>query len=58
MDNILWLVRVALIAIGSALTQRGVGDAQMWAEVVGAVLAVVGAVWSYLARTQLKAAAR
>jgi hypothetical protein len=45
-----WAIRMALIAGGSYLAGRGIGDAALWAEVVPAVLAIGGAVWSWFSR--------
>lgn len=56
MDHALWLLRVALMSGGSALASRGIGDAAMWEAVAGGVVALAGAVWSYLARRQIAAA--
>jgi hypothetical protein len=50
MDHILWLVRVALLAFGGALTAWGIGDAAMWEAVAGGLMAAVSAAWSWWAR--------
>ena len=57
MDNGLMLLRLALQAIGGALVTRGVGDAGVWEAVTGGVVMVAGAVWSWMARRRLVAAA-
>lgn len=56
MDQVLWLLRVALMSGGSALASRGIGDAGLWEAVAGAVVAIAGAVWSYFARQSAIAA--
>lgn len=50
MDNALWFVRVALLAIGGALTAWGIGDAAMWEAIAGGVVAALSAVWDWRAR--------
>lgn len=49
------LLRVILIAFGAILTRQGIGDAVMWEAVIGALMAVAGATWSWLERLRLKA---
>jgi hypothetical protein len=50
MDTALWALRMALVALGAVMAKAGIGDAALWEAVTGAVLAVAGAVWSYVAR--------
>lgn len=52
MDSMLWLVRILLMNGGTYLAARGYGDTELWGHVAGAVVAIVGAVWSYIARRQ------
>lgn len=50
----LWAVRMLLLWLGGWLVARGVGDAAMWSSMAdacsGAVVALLGAVWSWYAR--------
>jgi hypothetical protein len=55
MDNTLWALRMALVALGAVLAKQGFGDAAMWEAVTGAVVALAGAVWSWRARQAAKA---
>jgi hypothetical protein len=58
-DSLLWMVRMALVSVGAALTARGIGDAPLWEALTGIALNAVGAAWSYQARqAALKAPAR
>lgn len=45
-----WMIRMGLISGGSYLAGRGIGDAALWAEVVPAVMAIGGALWSWFSR--------
>lgn len=56
MDNTLWALRMALVALGAVMAKSGIGDAALWEAVVGAVVGIAGAVWSWRARAKLKAA--
>ena len=47
---VMWAARMGLVSLGGALTARGVGDAPLWEAVTGALLALLGAVWSWRAR--------
>jgi hypothetical protein len=46
----LWLLRMALMAAGNILVSRGLADAETVTGVVGGVLAIAGAMWSWQAR--------
>jgi hypothetical protein len=48
-DSMLWLARMVLLSAGGALAQRGYGDAALWDTVVGGLMVILTAVWSYLA---------
>lgn len=45
-----WLARMALQWAGAALAARGYGDEALWQAIGGALMAGVGAVWSWQAR--------
>ena len=51
----LWAARMALMAAGNMLVTRGILDAEAVAGVVGGVLAIGGAVWSWYARKAQRA---
>ncbi len=53
---VMWAARMALVSAGGALAARGIGDAPLWEAVTGAVLAALGAVWSWQARKAALAA--
>lgn len=55
--SVMWALRMALVAGGTALTSWGIGDAALWEGVTGAVLGLAGVVWSWHARRALVAAA-
>ena len=38
----MWLVRMALVTLGGALTARGIGDAPLWEAVAGLAVGAVG----------------
>jgi len=50
----LWAVRMLLLWAGGVLAARGVGDAELWGGLAdvgsGALVALVGALWSWRAR--------
>lgn len=50
----LWAVRMLLLWAGGWLAARGIGDNELWSGLAdagsGALVALVGAVWSYRAR--------
>lgn len=46
----LWAARMILMAAGNMLVARGVVDAEALAGIVGGVLAIGGALWSWRAR--------
>nr|WP_314073842.1 hypothetical protein [uncultured Roseococcus sp.] len=50
----LWAARMVLLWLGGWLAARGVGDAELWAGLAdvgaGALVALVGALWSWRAR--------
>lgn len=46
----MWLVRMALVTLGGALTARGIGDAPLWEAVAGLAVGAVGALMSWRAR--------
>jgi hypothetical protein len=52
MDLFMQLLRMALLAGGSALASRGIGDAPMWEAITGGILAIGGAIWMRYARKQ------
>lgn len=52
MDTALWFLRLALVGLGASLTKSGIGDEALWEVVAGATVAIVGAVWSFVARQQ------
>ncbi len=56
MDLFMQVFRMALLAGGSALAARGIGDVALWGEIAGGILAIVGAVWMRYARKQALAA--
>lgn len=46
----LWAARMALMAVGNMLVARGLVDAETVTGVVGGILAIGGALWSWRAR--------
>ena len=50
MEQAMWLARVLLLNAGGWLTARGIGDAPLWEAVVGALLTLGAAGWSWYAR--------
>lgn len=57
MDQAMWLARMLGMQAGAALAARGIGDEALWEAVLGGLLAIGNAVWSWQARKSLKAAA-
>ena len=53
---VLWALRMGLTTGGGWLASRGYGDAGLWDALGGAVLAAIGAVWSWRARKAALAA--
>ena len=56
--TVLWAARWIMGIVGGALASRGIGDAELWTSVTGAVLGGVPVVWSYIERQRLQAAAK
>ena len=52
----LWLARMVLMAAGNMLVARGVVDAETASGIVGGILAIAGALWSWHARKAALAA--
>ena len=49
-EQIYGLIRHALTVVGGALVAKGYIDADVVGEAVGAVLTLIGVVWSYQAK--------
>lgn len=49
-DQWLGIIRHSLTFIGGILVTKGLVDETLWAEISGGALALVGAVWSILAK--------
>lgn len=55
--TVLMFVRLGIQWAGGALAVRGIGDDALWQAVGGGVITAAGALWSYMERRKLKAAA-
>lgn len=51
-DQVLGIIRHALTFVGGILVTKGLIDAGMVTEIVGGAVTLVGAVWSFLAKTK------
>ena len=56
-EQIFGIIRHLLTTIGGALVAKGVFDESMMLEGVGAVMGLVGFVWSYVEKQKAEAAA-
>jgi hypothetical protein len=50
-DQVLGIIRHALTFVGGFLVMKGLVDESMVTEIVGGVVALVGSVWSIIAKT-------
>ena len=53
-EQIYGLIRHALTVLGGALVTKGYVDADVVPEVVGAVMTLVGVVWSYQSKKKIR----
>jgi hypothetical protein len=49
-DQVLGLVRHALTAIGGAIVAKGLLEGGLAEELIGAVMTIIGAAWSFAAK--------
>ena len=49
-EQVLGIVRHSLTFIGGLLVMSGVGSPDQWMEIVGSGVALVGAIWSIVAK--------
>jgi hypothetical protein len=49
-EQVLGLIRHALTFAGGILLMKGLVDESTWTEVSGALLAVVGGIWSFVVK--------
>jgi hypothetical protein len=54
--TLLGILRAVLTSAGGALVANGVFTSAQWSDVVGAVLIIGGAAWSYIQKRQAHAA--
>ena len=51
-DQVLGIIRHALTFVGGFLVMKGLVDETMVTEIVGGVFALVGSIWSIVAKTK------
>jgi hypothetical protein len=51
-DQVLGIIRHALTFVGGFLVMKGLVDETMVTEIVGGVVALVGSIWSIVAKTK------